>query len=149
MKWIIWCLNKWNSNVIVFVGFMEWQTDKASMLDEIIDYVKFLQLQVKVLYSFLLSLFLHFYIGKRCFLVDNFGWQNNLLKLVAEYVTLCHSHGVFCVWTQVLSMSRLGGAPLVADMSSEVHYLLPFSFAFTSNNWNIKTHQHWYHKKGV
>jgi hypothetical protein len=25
------------------------QTDKASMLDEIIDYVKFLQLQVKVL----------------------------------------------------------------------------------------------------
>ena len=26
---------------------MEWQTDKASMLDEIIDYVKFLQLQVK------------------------------------------------------------------------------------------------------
>ncbi|KAJ8562199.1 hypothetical protein K7X08_011490 [Anisodus acutangulus] len=41
-------------------------TDKASMLDEIIDYVKFLQLQVKV-----------------------------------------------------LSMSRLGGAPLVADMSSE------------------------------
>ncbi|CDY20290.1 BnaC04g36660D [Brassica napus] len=26
-----------------------WQTDKASMLDEIIDYVKFLQLQVKVL----------------------------------------------------------------------------------------------------
>lgn len=29
---------------------MEWQTDKASMLDEIIDYVKFLQLQVKVLF---------------------------------------------------------------------------------------------------
>lgn len=27
---------------------MNWQTDKASMLDEIIDYVKFLQLQVKV-----------------------------------------------------------------------------------------------------
>lgn len=90
-----------------------------------------------------------FILEKRCFLVDNFGWQNNLLKLVAEYVTLCHSHGVFCVWTQVLSMSRLGGAPLVADMSSEVHYLLPFSFAFTSNDWNIKTHQHWYHKKGV
>ncbi|XWS26270.1 hypothetical protein CRYUN_Cryun26dG0017100 [Craigia yunnanensis] len=42
------------------------KTDKASMLDEIIDYVKFLQLQVKV-----------------------------------------------------LSMSRLGGAPLVADMPSE------------------------------
>lgn len=34
---------------------MEWQTDKASMLDEIIDYVKFLQLQVKVLFSFFLS----------------------------------------------------------------------------------------------
>lgn len=28
---------------------LEWQTDKASMLDEIIDYVKFLQLQVKVI----------------------------------------------------------------------------------------------------
>lgn len=32
---------------------MEGQTDKASMLDEIIDYVKFLQLQVKVLYFYL------------------------------------------------------------------------------------------------
>jgi hypothetical protein len=32
------------------------QTDKASMLDEIIDYVKFLQLQVKV---FLFSASLH------------------------------------------------------------------------------------------
>lgn len=29
---------------------MEWQTDKASMLDEIIDYVKFLQLQVKAIF---------------------------------------------------------------------------------------------------
>jgi hypothetical protein len=28
------------------------QTDKASMLDEIIDYVKFLQLQVKVILLF-------------------------------------------------------------------------------------------------
>lgn len=33
----------------LFGAFVELQTDKASMLDEIIDYVKFLQLQVKVL----------------------------------------------------------------------------------------------------
>jgi hypothetical protein len=33
---------KWRHGVLVL------QTDKASMLDEIIDYVKFLQLQVKV-----------------------------------------------------------------------------------------------------
>ena len=36
------------SLIEIFVWFVEWQTDKASMLDEIIDYVKFLQLQVKV-----------------------------------------------------------------------------------------------------
>lgn len=44
---------------------MEWQTDKASMLDEIIDYVKFLQLQVKVLSSFFLSFFL--FVGQNFF----------------------------------------------------------------------------------
>jgi hypothetical protein len=33
------------------VGLSFLQTDKASMLDEIIDYVKFLQLQVKVRYD--------------------------------------------------------------------------------------------------
>ena len=37
----LWIL-KWRRGVFVL------QTDKASMLDEIIDYVKFLQLQVKV-----------------------------------------------------------------------------------------------------
>lgn len=36
------------------LGGVEWQTDKASMLDEIIDYVKFLQLQVKVFLVFYL-----------------------------------------------------------------------------------------------
>lgn len=37
---------------------MEWQTDKASMLDEIIDYIKFLQLQVKVPPSLISSYYL-------------------------------------------------------------------------------------------
>lgn len=37
---------------------MEWQTDKASMLDEIIDYIKFLQLQVKVPSSLISSYYL-------------------------------------------------------------------------------------------
>jgi hypothetical protein len=35
---------KWRRGAVVVL-----QTDKASMLDEIIDYVKFLQLQVKVM----------------------------------------------------------------------------------------------------
>jgi hypothetical protein len=39
----LWTL-KWQRSVVVLLL----QTDKASMLDEIIDYVKFLQLQVKV-----------------------------------------------------------------------------------------------------
>ena len=37
----------WNNNMEILL-----QTDKASMLDEIIDYVKFLQLQVKVIQFF-------------------------------------------------------------------------------------------------
>jgi len=32
------------------IGNVVMQTDKAAMLDEIIDYVKFLQLQMKVMY---------------------------------------------------------------------------------------------------
>ena len=40
----LWTL-KWQRSVVVLLL----QTDKASMLDEIIDYVKFLQLQVKVM----------------------------------------------------------------------------------------------------
>jgi hypothetical protein len=36
------------SSYLNIVNFIVMQTDKASMLDEIIDYVKFLQLQVKV-----------------------------------------------------------------------------------------------------
>jgi hypothetical protein len=35
------------SEFVIFVFGMAVQTDKASMLDEIIDYVKFLQIQVK------------------------------------------------------------------------------------------------------
>lgn len=35
------------SNVIVYLYFV--QTDRAAMLDEIVDYVKFLRLQVKVI----------------------------------------------------------------------------------------------------
>lgn len=102
--------------------FVEWQTDKASMLDEIIDYVKFLQLQVKVLFPFLS----HFSIT---FLNNNYNTEKN--------------------WKfQVLSMSRLGGAaavaPLVADMSSEVikySYIISIRLKFDEigkkNMWNI------------
>jgi hypothetical protein len=42
-------LSFWSqSSYLNIVNFIVMQTDKASMLDEIIDYVKFLQLQVKV-----------------------------------------------------------------------------------------------------
>ena len=43
----LWTL-KWQRSVVVLLL----QTDKASMLDEIIDYVKFLQLQVKASMNF-------------------------------------------------------------------------------------------------
>ncbi len=42
-------LSFWSqSSYLNIVNFIVMQTDKASMLDEIIDYLKFLQLQVKV-----------------------------------------------------------------------------------------------------
>lgn len=50
------------------------QTDKASMLDEIIDYIKFLQLQVKVPFAFLQT-------------IDNDSWlyltKSRLLKVLS------------------------------------------------------------------
>ncbi|URE00557.1 Helix-loop-helix DNA-binding domain [Musa troglodytarum] len=72
------------------------KTDKALMLDEIIDYVKFLQLQVKAKLPSLLT-------------------EPQNLHTVQRSCKCCHY--------VVLSMSRLGGAaavaPLVADVSSE------------------------------
>lgn len=52
------------SSDIIFLLYIylnnNWQTDKASMLDEIIDYVKFLQLQVKVNLSSIFPILINF-----------------------------------------------------------------------------------------
>lgn len=40
---------KWCKSLIYSVVRISLQTDRAAMLDEIVDYVKFLRLQVKVL----------------------------------------------------------------------------------------------------
>ena len=74
------------------------QTDKASMLDEIIDYVKFLQLQVKVCSSPLLHAV---WVAVTCLLISS-------------------------LWLQVLSMSRLGATeavvPLLTESQTEVNH---------------------------
>ncbi|KAG8489639.1 hypothetical protein CXB51_017625 [Gossypium anomalum] len=70
------------------------KTDRAAMLDEIVDYVKFLRLQVKVSLT-LLPVFSHISYSYFCF---------------TEY----------CVAAHVLTMSRLGGAAAVAPFVIDI-----------------------------
>ena len=81
------------------------QTDKASMLEEIIEYVKFLQLQVKVRSPpppFLCSM---------------------LSGLPSSRLLVC----IACLWLKVLSMSRLGTTeavvPLLTESQTEVNHI--------------------------
>ena len=81
------------------------QTDKASMFEEIIEYIKFLQLQVKVRSPpppFLCSM---------------------LSGLPSSRLLIC----IVCLWLKVLSMSRLGTTeavvPLLTESQTEVNHI--------------------------
>lgn len=77
------------------------QTDRAAMLDEILDYVKFLRLQVKVCFF-------------KCSVIFN------IISNIEHPMSF-----IYLIWKivlnfQVLSMSRLGGAGAVAQLVADI-----------------------------
>jgi hypothetical protein len=142
------------SSYLNIVNFIVMQTDKASMLDEIIDYVKFLQLQVKVKisscwYPLLPSKDVH-----ACHCVSfrrdwpQMIWRNgaffccdmlhpvkcaNRMSLKFWYLYLEEAWFSFVLGGQILSMSRLGGAGAVAPTTSDLPAEVPTSFSHECN----------------
>ena len=124
------------------------QTDKASMLDEIIGYVKFLQMQVKVVYTshLIVCVYTLCIATLTDFSMGHICGTSNVSSFILMFFRMC-----FII--QCLSMCRLGGAgataPLLADLPVEVNkyqtflceqkfYYLKFVciYTYTSSCWS-------------
>lgn len=102
------------------------QTDKAAMLDEVVDYVKFLRLQVKVTSSHILFLGCSSTVLAFVKFCRYWCWSELVMHCSACFRAIMHdgdssfTYELIVTLKQVLSMSRLGGAGAVAPLVTDI-----------------------------